>query len=258
MYRYRVSGLIPKYWEACRTFITSRDSLTRNVHPVSITPQELACATPSSGRNNNPQGAACVNFMSLRPTVRQAFLACNCPSNAVNPRQFTWYCRQVLQNIGLHSYQYHNRLYFFPLSTLSRRTVILCMQSTGKRWVSKAFRGLLTVAAACTKNRAPVPGLRAYISWPQAGIGEVHRLHTWKMQEPLKLTRGCTAWHSSFPQTERRSGLFSSNRLLRAFRPLSPLPSKHYAGFVRIFTVARLPFISGLRSDAPHSKRPTS
>src|SRR5208283_2938700 len=66
--------------------------------------QELACATPSSGRNNNPQGAACVNFMSLRPTARQAFLACNCPSNAVNPRQFTWYCRQVLQNVGPHGY----------------------------------------------------------------------------------------------------------------------------------------------------------
>lgn len=25
-----MSGLIPRYWEACRTFITSRDSLTRN------------------------------------------------------------------------------------------------------------------------------------------------------------------------------------------------------------------------------------
>jgi hypothetical protein len=30
MYRYSVSGLMPRYCEACRTFITSRDSLKRN------------------------------------------------------------------------------------------------------------------------------------------------------------------------------------------------------------------------------------
>jgi hypothetical protein len=36
----------------------------------------------------------------------------------------------------LHSYQYHNRLYFPLLSALSHGTVILCMQSTGIRPVS--------------------------------------------------------------------------------------------------------------------------
>src|SRR5580700_407504 len=30
MYRYSVSGEIPRYCDACRTFITSRDSFTRN------------------------------------------------------------------------------------------------------------------------------------------------------------------------------------------------------------------------------------
>src|SRR5262249_7210024 len=42
MYRYRVSGEIPRYCEACRTFITSRDSFTRNATPaleLGLTPE---------------------------------------------------------------------------------------------------------------------------------------------------------------------------------------------------------------------------
>src|SRR5260370_31339986 len=42
MQRYRVSGEMPRYCDACRTFITSRDSLTRNATPASAhTPEAL-------------------------------------------------------------------------------------------------------------------------------------------------------------------------------------------------------------------------
>ena len=91
--------------------------------------------------------------MSLRATDRQAFLACSCPNNGGNPRQFTGYCRQVIQNVGLHSYQYHNSWYLRPLFTLSRGTVILCTQSAVKRQVLQAFRGFAALKSASTKKR---------------------------------------------------------------------------------------------------------
>jgi len=111
-----------------------------------------------------------VNFMSLRATHRQAFLACSCPNNGGYLRQFTGYCRQVLQNVGLQSYQYHNTLRFPLFLTLSRRTVILCTQSTVERQVLQAFPGLAALASVfqdSPKKRGGLPGhYRATICQP--------------------------------------------------------------------------------------------
>ena len=122
---------------------------------------------------------ACVNFMSLRGTERQGFLACSCPNNGGNLRQFTCYCRQVLQNVGLQGYRYHNILYFPLLLTLSRRTVILCTQSTGNRQVLQAFHGLAGLPSALaqiTKKRGPWLGAIAL-------LGRAHHLAAWLVHQ---------------------------------------------------------------------------
>jgi hypothetical protein len=125
MYRYRVSGLIPRYWDACRTFITSRDSLTRNAHPDSDTPRFQTCPHLLEIRTLVSKRCDLVPVMSSREPERQAFLSRSCPKNIGNLRQFTWYCRQVYQRIAMPAPEYHHYLYFCLDLGLYRRTVIL-------------------------------------------------------------------------------------------------------------------------------------
>jgi hypothetical protein len=70
MYRYSVSGLIPRYWEACRTFITSRDSLTRNatLSVNALLAERRRTLTPSQ---NSPQMQPVVPLCHpAHPTVK--------------------------------------------------------------------------------------------------------------------------------------------------------------------------------------------
>lgn len=66
--------------------------------------------------------------MSSSLPDRQALLFGSCPKNIGNLRQLTWYSRQVPLHIERLALVYHYILYFLLDLTLSRRTVILCLQ----------------------------------------------------------------------------------------------------------------------------------
>src|SRR5260370_24069018 len=82
---------MPRYCDACRTFITSRDSLTRNATPAfghtrntdrSLLP---VCAADSGGE------AARGCFMTFNDSERQGNLWGCCPNNTGSSRQFGGY-----------------------------------------------------------------------------------------------------------------------------------------------------------------------
>ena len=132
MYRYNVSGLIPRYCDACRTFITSRDSLTRNAHLIfhwpflHTSPHPISCFLL---QDTDSPGAARGYVMSFTLAERQAILFCSCPKNAGNLRQLACYCRQVGLLIAWPAGHHHYSLRFFLRERLSTRTVIFSSQS---------------------------------------------------------------------------------------------------------------------------------
>jgi hypothetical protein len=130
---------MPRYWEACRTFITSRDSLTRNAHPISHTPEQRTCSHPEFSTQFATTGCVLVSLMSSTPPDRQALLFCSCPKNIGNLRQFAWYCRQAALLIEYTGIPIPYILRFSSKSGLSARTVILCSHR-GRRpcqfWIS--------------------------------------------------------------------------------------------------------------------------
>jgi hypothetical protein len=123
---------MPRYWDACRTFITSRDSLTRNAHLILHKP--LSCqdfAAPNflaELQDTETPGAARGTVMASACCERQGILSRSCPKNAGNLRQIAWYCRQVGPVIVLVFADTHNQLCFFKNSGLSESTVILSSQ----------------------------------------------------------------------------------------------------------------------------------
>ena len=117
---------MPRYCDACRTFITSRDSLTRNAHPTLTRHRNQRVRTRPFWRMNSV-GRGLAHVMSSRLPDRQALLFRSCPKNIGNLRQLTWYSRQVPQYIGTAVSDWPYILRFSLNSPLSSRTVILCV-----------------------------------------------------------------------------------------------------------------------------------
>src|SRR6516225_12173950 len=86
---------MPRYCDACRTFITSRDSLTRNAHPIPHAPRTGVPAPRFLLGSNDLAGRGLAHVMSPEMAERQALLVGSCPKNIGNLRQLAWYFRQV-------------------------------------------------------------------------------------------------------------------------------------------------------------------
>ena len=159
---------MPRYWDACRTFITSRDSLTRNAHPT-LTRLDFGVPAPVRHRRMIAIGRGLAHVMSSRLPERQALLFGNCPKNIGNLRQLTWYCRQVPQYTDMPALLNHNMLYFRSPSRLSRRTVILCVHLP----CSHTSRHLFVALAHLIST------LFGSFSLRSRGSSRVHRCEPW-------------------------------------------------------------------------------
>src|SRR5580658_9032942 len=87
MYRYSVSGEIPRYCDACRTFITSRDSFTRNATLASDHAQNLIPPGAPSRHSGTARARPVLAFMTSRYGEGQGILCRSCPKNTGSFRQ---------------------------------------------------------------------------------------------------------------------------------------------------------------------------
>src|SRR5215475_682723 len=138
---------MPRYCDACRTFITSRDSLTRNATPaIGCTPERNSHCPHSPHNSVRSRSASRVCVIPFGNDCGQAFNACSCPKNRGNLREFWGYCGHCTLYVDRVLEIYPTNCAFRSNGVLSKSTVIVCHHGSSlyaaRRRVPRGARGL--------------------------------------------------------------------------------------------------------------------